>query len=91
MVVWCQLNIGLHRFWVRLPLEKMQFLIFSGNEVKQGVKFRHSTRNAFRIRRKVRCGVLCIGMAAFTYIGTCKIQREAGKDIHKLSKDFMSI
>ena len=32
------------------------FLI-SGVEAKRGVEFRHSTRNAYKIRRKVKNGV----------------------------------
>ena len=46
--------------WVRPPLEVMKYLlkfIFlllrSGVEAKRGVEFRHSTRNASRIRQKV--------------------------------------
>ena len=41
--------------WVRFPLEEMKYLFFlflrSGVETKRGFKFRHWTRNAFRIRR----------------------------------------
>ena len=50
--------------WVRSPLEEMKYLlkfIFpflrSGVEVKRGVEFCHSTRNASRIRQKVGNGV----------------------------------
>ena len=46
--------------WVRSPLEEMKYLlkvIFpflrSGVEVKHGVEFYHSIRNASRIRQKV--------------------------------------
>ena len=46
--------------WVQSPLEKMKYLfkfIFpflrSGVKAKRGVEFRHSIRNAFRIRQKV--------------------------------------
>ena len=50
--------------WVRSPLEKMKYLfkcifpfILSGIKANRGIEFRHSTRNAFKIRRKVRNGV----------------------------------
>ena len=39
-------------------LRKVKYLIFlfsrSGDEIKRGVEFRHSTSNASRIRRKAR-------------------------------------
>ena len=48
------------RLWVRSPLEEKKYLfkcIFpflrSGVETRTGVEFRHSTRNAFKIRHKV--------------------------------------
>ena len=45
----------------KCPLEEMEYLIFvflrSCVEAKCGVKFRHSTRNASRIRQKVGNGV----------------------------------
>ena len=41
--------------WLRLSLEEIKYLIFlfsrSGVVVKLGVEFRHSTRNAFIIRK----------------------------------------
>ena len=50
--------------WVRSPLEEMKYLlkfIFpflrSGVKVNRGIEFCHSTRNAFRIRQKMRNGV----------------------------------
>ena len=50
--------------WIRSPLEEMKYLlkfIFpflgSGVEVKRGVEFCHSTRNASRFRQKVGNGV----------------------------------
>ena len=50
--------------WVQSPLEEMKYLlkfifpvIRSGVEVKRGVEFCHSTRNASRIRQKVGNGV----------------------------------
>ena len=50
--------------WVRSPVEEMKCLfkfilsfICSGIEVKRGVEFRHSTRNASRFRRNVGNGV----------------------------------
>ena len=50
--------------WVQSPLEEMKYLlkftfpfIRSGIEVKRGVEFCHSTRNASRIRQKVGNGV----------------------------------
>ena len=50
--------------WVRSPLEEMKYLLkfifpflHSGIEVKRGVEFCHSTRNASRIRQKVGNGV----------------------------------
>ena len=50
--------------WVRSSLEEMKYLfkfIFpflrSGVGTKRGVEFRHSTRNAFKIRRKEENGV----------------------------------
>ena len=50
--------------WVRSPLEEMKYLlkfIFpffrSGVEIKRGVEFCPSTRNATRIRQKVGNGV----------------------------------
>ena len=49
-----------NRLWVRFPLDEMKHLfkfIFSflrsGVEAKRGIEFRHSTRNAPRIRRKM--------------------------------------
>ena len=52
-----------NRLWVRFPLEKKKYLIFSftrsGNEANRGNEFRHSTRNPSRIPRKVgNCRVL---------------------------------
>ena len=50
--------------WVRSPFEEIKYLLTckfsflrSGVEVKRGVEFCHSTRNASRTRRKVRNGV----------------------------------
>ena len=52
------------RLWVRSPIEEMKYLfkfIFpllrSDVEAKSGVELRHSTRNAFKIRRNVGNGV----------------------------------
>ena len=49
------------RLWVRIPLEEIQYLIFSflryKVEAKRGVKFRPSTRNASKIRRIMGNGV----------------------------------
>ena len=49
--------------WVRFPFEDINYLILSfsrcGNEVNRGVEFRHSTRNASRIRRKVGDTAIC--------------------------------
>ena len=51
-----------NRLWVRCPLEKMKYIIFSfprsGDESKCSVKLRHPTRNVFRIRPKVEGGSL---------------------------------
>ena len=50
--------------WVRFPFEEIKFVfkfIFTflryGVEAKRGIEFRHSARNAFRIRGKVGIGV----------------------------------
>ena len=49
------------RLCVPFPLAEMKHLIFSihrsGVEAKRGVEFRHSIRNASRIRRKMEKGV----------------------------------
>ena len=74
--------------WVRSPLEEMKYsfkLIFpflrSGVEDKCGVEFRHSTRNAPSIRRKLGnvsyfsayfdvCGIQCDTVDIVTQYGT---------------------
>ena len=49
------------RLWIRLPLEKMKYLLFSYHrsvvEAKQDIESHHSTRNACRIRWKMENGV----------------------------------
>ena len=48
------------RLWVRIPIEKKKYLIFSilrsDGEAKLAVEIRHSTRNTITIRRKVGRG-----------------------------------
>ena len=54
--------------WVRSALEEMKYLFkfkFSILRSDGGVVFRHSTRNASRIRRKVVNGVI------FMYVNIC--------------------
>ena len=65
--------------WVRSSLEETKYLfkfIFpflrSGVEAKRGVEFCHSTRNPYRIRRKVG-----IGVSSPAYPAVCGIQRVA--------------
>ena len=50
--------------WIRSALEEIEYLLkcifsyfCSGVKVNRGVEFRHSTRNASRIRLKMRNGV----------------------------------
>ena len=54
------------RLWVQFSSVEIEYLIFSfprsGNEAKRNNEFRHSTRNASTIRRKVKNGsVLILG------------------------------
>ena len=65
---------------VRSPLEEMKYFLKyilpflrSGVEVKRGVEFCHSTRNASKIRQKVGSGV----EVSSAYPAVCGIQREA--------------
>ena len=50
-------NCKCDSLWVQFPVDKMKCLTFlfplTGNEVKSGVEFCHSSHYAFRIRRKV--------------------------------------
>ena len=60
------------RSWVRFPLKKMKYLIFSFLhsvvEAMRGVECRPSTINAFRIRRKLntRCPLLPLMNACYS-------------------------
>ena len=58
-------SVPFQMLWVRFLREQMKYLIFSflrtGVEAKRGVKFRHSTHNASRIRCKIRSGSILMG------------------------------
>ena len=76
--------------WVRYPLEEVKYsftFIFSflrsGAEAKRGVKFCHLTRNASRIRQKVRNGVSYTRFLLLTLL-CVGIQREADIDLFAL-------
>ena len=65
------------RLWVRFLLEEMKYFIFSflrsSVEVKRGVEFHHSTRNAAKVF------FVCLFLHGVPYLATCGIQREAEK------------
>ena len=62
---------GCGKLWIRILLEEMKYLVFSfsrsGNEAryKRGVVSRHSTRNAFKIRRKMWNGTVTLPFRTF--------------------------
>ena len=65
------------RLWIRFPNEEMKYFIFSfrrsDNEAERGVEFRHSTRNASRIRWKVGNGCVLMGMECFNTRFPCSL------------------